>query len=496
LRRIFILLCLFGSYSAISQSHIDTLSRAQELVKNNKLQEAVTLLETYRPVNPDQYALQLQAQVYFWLNEIDRSVALYRTGRKLFPGFLPLHLDLARVLFQSGKYKEAESELRSYLASDPDNAEAKINLAYLELWKGNVNVARKQALVLSSLYPENMDARNLSNHINNSYSPLVDLNYDQLSDDQPMKAFQHSIQVSVPSSSLFSPHFKTDYSRFNPKNLNSTLWIRGGNTFRSGYSRTTISLEGGYFRNNNNQGDFTGLIAIGQKLSSDLRLTASTSRIPYQYTLASLERPFLYKLHSAALELDGKNLIGKAGLEVQQFEDNNAVSTLYAWGLFPLVRKQAISLNAGYGISFANTTSSRLKPTLSINDIINNQPVNSQVQGVYDPYFTPQNQLVNSLLISSGIRVSKHSSFSVKGSFGVLASADNPVLILEKRNNSYFLSRSFYRQQYNPIEFDAALDLYLGNGFSFITKYNYSNLFFYTRHIGGVSIRYRFTYEN
>jgi tetratricopeptide (TPR) repeat protein len=472
------------------------LLRAQVLVKNNQLNEAISLLEAYNQVNHDQYALQLQAQVYFWLKETERSIALYKTGRKLFPGFLPLHLDLARILFQSGKFKEAESELRSYLASDPGNAEAKINLTYLELWKGNVITARRQSLSLDSLLPGNIDARNLKTHINNDYSPMIALSFDQLSDDQPIKAFQQSIQVNVPSSALFSPHFKMDYTRFDPKNLNSTLWIRGGNSFRSGYGRTIISLEGGYFRNNINQGAFTRLLSISQKLSSNLRMTATISRLPYQYTLASLDKPFLYNLHSAALEFNGSKFLGKAGLEVQQFEDNNAVSTLYAWGLLPLVQKQAISFHAGYGISFANTTSNRLKPTRTLNDIVNTQPLNSQVEGVYDPYFTPQNQLVNSLLISSRISISKHSSVSVKGSLGVVASADNPVLILEKKNNSYFISRSYYRQQYNPVEFDAALDLYLGKGFSFLPKYNYSHLFFYTRHIGGVSIRYRFTYEN
>jgi hypothetical protein len=493
--KILILLCLTCSLFARSQSK-DSLLIAQQLVNNKKFHEAVKLLDAYRLTNSDPFALQLQAQLYYWLKENERAFSLYKEGRRSFPDFLPLHLDYARVLFETGQLKEAESEYRSYLVSDPANAEARINLIYLFLWKGNISHARSQVEELDKLYPDSKAVHNLKKYINDNYAAHIQLNYDRLSDDQPLQANQYSMQARLPLSALFSPHVKTDYNRFIVGNPNSTLWIRGGNSFRLGFSNTVILLEGGYFVNNKDLQEYTAVLKLDQRLSSSFRMTVSSSRLPYQYTMASIERPFLYNLHAAALEFNRNNSSGRAGMEVQQFEDNNAVTTIYGWGLFPLVRKPAFSFHAGYGISFANSTNSRLRSEKPLNDIINTQPLNSQVQGVYDPYFTPLNQVVNSLLLSSQVVVANSISVSVKGSFGLLASADNPVLILERRNNTYSLTRSFYRQQYNPMEIDARLDIDMGKGFSFLTKYNYSNLFFYSRHIGGLSILYRFSYEN
>ncbi|MDP9229842.1 MAG: hypothetical protein M3O67_04100, partial [Bacteroidota bacterium] len=119
--------------------------------------------------------------------------------------------------------------------------------------------------------------------------------------------------------------------------------------------------------------------------------------------------------------------------------------------------------------------------------------VNSQVDGVYDPYFTPANQVIHSLLASATIHFSKTVNFTSRVSIGVVAHADNPIL-LEDRNpvNQYFINKTYSDLKYTPAEFVNDLRFQFSERFFLNADYTYSSLIFYKSHQANIQLKYLF----
>ncbi len=492
-------ICFLFSYfilfhlNAQDNSPSDTIGLARSKAYQKDFTDADRLLMQYNIDHSDINALRLHAQVLYWMKEFDRSIFVYEKALQLFPDVLIVQLDYGRVLYELNKLPKARQLLKQYLDHDSTNAEANIKIAYIDLWNGRITAAKKRASFLLQKYPGNVEAVDIMYQINYNTAPYIKAGINFSSDDQPLNRSDYLIEAGVYKSWLFSPVAQATFYQF--KNYDSSFhsgWFRLTNIIQLGIG-SSLAFGGGIFQQNSNENNFTGSVEFSQKIAKRFLFQAGYEKRPYQYSVASIKNPVLENVSSISLNFNQKNKwLSKAGYEMHHFEDGNNVNSVYFWLLAPIVAKTNFSLSAGYAFSHSNSDKNNFIPAKNITAIINSTPVNGSVQGVYDPYFTPLNQIIHAALASIKIGFSKKIELTSRASIAVSAKADNPALTLKKNGNQYSISKTYTRINYSPLTWVTELKLSLSNKFTISGNYTYDHLLFYISNQGSIQLKYHF----
>lgn len=403
-------------------------------------------------------------------------------------------LERARVYWSEGRIFPAQMELLAYLSRDSNHLEANLLQAYLEFWTGRLTAARKRIERMQSINPGYTPAGGLLLEINAVSRPWTSLQTGYLADDQPLSALRTKVEAGQYVSWLFNPTFRLEYSHFSHEGEALPVFqIRLSDQVLLARTRTRLEISAGLLAplTGGNASKGFGGIVVSQTLPLHLTLEAGIEQRPYLYTLRSIQTPFTETFTQAALRFDrGGNWQGKAAWEQQRFSDGNAVTTAYAWFLAPLLNRRGLKVQAGYAYSHANAKESRFLPTQAYDP---NLPDTTFIPGIYDPYFTPANQEVHSVLAVVQYATKNNWRFSAKVNAGILAQADIPYFY---PNFAAFglivFYRGFERSHYSPLEITGEVQRGIGQHTSISASYTYQKLLFYTLHYGGVHIKHQF----
>jgi hypothetical protein len=401
------------------------------------------------------------------------------------------------MLFELGKLKKAQALLNDFITSDSLNVEANIMLAYINMWAGYNKAAKDRADLVLKQYPDNKEAISILKQIHTYTAPYISAGTNFQSDDQPKTGTGFAFETGVYRSWVLSPTLQAQFNDFKVNDSSyQSSWIQAGNKISWG-TGSGLSFAGGVFQHIINSGNsyFTGRMGITQKFSSHFSGEAGFEKRPYQYSVASVRKPVMEKVLSVAAGLNkSDNWLGKAGFQRQNFADDNNINTAYLWLLAPLVKQKRFKVQAGYAFSYANADRNNFVTAAPLATLINSTLLYGSVSGVYDPYFTPLNQIVNSLLASINIQLSEKVHFSSRTNIGVFAQADNPFLTLEKNagNQQFYINKAYSTVRYTPLEWVSNLQLNLSPKFSIQLNYSYQKLLFYTNNLGRIQLKYNF----
>ena len=498
-QRITVFLFVFVCFKLNAQDKplIDTLELARNSAYQKDFATADSLLSAYNKNHKDVHALRLHAQVLYWTKDFNGALALYEKTLLLFPDEAVVKLEYGRTLFNLNKLSKARAILDDYMKTDSSNAEANIMRAYIDLWNGHMAAAKRRSLLLLKLYPGNADAEAILDKVRYYTAPYLKASAGFSSDDQPRRGEEYSFETGVYRSFLLAPVAQA--SIYNFHSLDSTyrsLWVRLKNTIQTG-SGFSLVFGGGIFQQaSTNTSHFTGNISLSQVVAKRFSLNAGFEKLPYQYSLASLKKAVINGVTSLAVGYNKDDKwLAKAGYEQQHFEDDNNIGSSYFWLLAPMVHKNNFSLKAGYAFSFANSDQNKFINKESLSKLMGSTPLHGTVGGVYDPYFTPQNQTIHSLLASVKIGLSKNATITSRASIGVSAKADNPNLTLEKHANQFFIQKQYATISYTPVTWVTELQAGLSKKLFIGINYTFDQLLFYTSNQGSLQLKYLFLHE-
>lgn len=490
----FLFLFIFLQVRSQTTQRVDTIDLARSIAYEKKFSAADSLLGHYNKDNNDINGLRLHAQVLYWMKAFDRSIAVYEKALALFPHEKIVHLEYGRILFNLNKMTKARQFLDTYVKHDSLNAEANILLSYIDFWQGHIQAAKKRSLFLLQHYPGNAEAQDILKQIRYNTSPYLKTGIDFLSDDQPRDGVNYTIEGGVYKSWFFSPVLQATIYQFNATDsIYNSSWFRIKNTIQ-GASGFSLVFGGGLFHHGAARSTHvTGSVEAAQVIAKRFSLNAGYEKKPYQYTIASLKNMVLEAVSSFSLSYNKNDKwLGKSGYESHHFKDDNKVNTFYFWLLAPLLHKNGFSLKGGYAYSYAHADKNNLIPGQPLNKIISSTALHGPVQGMYDPYFTPQNQMIHSLLASIRIGLSKTASFASRASISISATADNPGLTLEKKANQFYIEKKYETTKYNPSTWVSELQVGLSKKFFISANYTLEHLLFYTNNQGGIQLKYLF----
>lgn len=428
------------------------------------------------------------------MGEITKALTIYQNARISFPADAGLELDYARVLYQTGRYADAWPIIEAYRINQPNEVEAQIMSAYIDLWNGRMISADKKATTILNAYPQNVEALDIRRKISSYRTPYVQMAIQIGSDDQPRQSQTLALEAGRYLSNLLSPVLQFNAYQFQANSTSyHSQWIRISNTFKPAKG-LKLSAGTGFFQHAlTRTSSVTGGISADQSITKALSVKAEIERMPYQYTIASLLSPILYrKITLSATLNDHDKWLASAGYEQQHFDDQNNVHTLYAWGLAPLIHSKDYSIKAGYAFSYGNADQNRFTSPESLSTIIRTTPLSTVLPGIYTPYLTPQNQSVHSFLASASLQLAKNVSFSSRLNLGVAASANNPYLTLERQGNQYFILKRYAAIDYSPMSLVTSIQAKLSKKLFASLQYTYEKLFFYSYHQGSIQLKYLF----
>lgn len=489
---------MFKSQSQ-TNSIIDTIEvvRTQAYAKN--FAEADRLLTLFTANKNDVNAFRLHAQVLYWMKDFKSSQDVLKKALSVFPDAYAVKLDYGRLLFEMGKLNQARLLLDDYKLNDTNNAEVNILLAHINFRSGNIKTANERVKDVLKLYPDNQMALSIQRDINYNTSPYVTLHGTYHSDDQPLKSSGFEVESGVYKSWLLSPVLNMRYNHFTlPDSVYNSLWLQASDKITFGSSGFSLNMTGGIFKHhtNNDKTRLTASVLLAQKLTRYISIEASTAKRPYQYSSASVRIPVMQAFSGVALRLNKSDLwLGRSAYEIQKFEDNNKIKTAYLWFLAPIVNSKGFTLHAGYGFNHSNADRNTFTSVKSLNAIISSYTI-TPVQGYYNPYFTPKNQTVHSVLVSVKTNLSKSVVFSSRFNLGLSSKADNPYLYLNKTTaGTFFVDKGYSTISYSPVDFYSQLQVNVSSKATISGSYSYFHPLFYKSHQAEIQLKYLFSNE-
>ena len=488
-----LLIIASGGYS---QTTVDTLKIARDLSEQQNFTKAITLLETHQKNNPnDVYTAQLLANCLQWNQQYNEAENVYVASIQKFPNADFLVLDYARMKYEEGKYEVAKPLFDTYLEKNPQHVESLINLGYIAYWNGNLKQSNTHFETVLNQYPENQTALGMVQRINEITSPYVAIGFDYGSDSQPMKTAITKLETGWYQNKYFNPVLNVDYMNFsNDSGSNSVPWIRISNQSSLLKGRTKINVGLGYSSSTDNSGAvFSGFAEVNQKITPELSIAIKGESNPYFYSLASIYLPVSYNAISAtAMWQDAKTFNAQAGFNQQYFMDANQLSTFYVWAVTRSFGFKKITFNAGYSYNFQTSKENSFQSILSISDIIQGGNYDN-IEGVYAPYFTPNNQNIHGLIGVVNILPEEKLHFQLKGNIGIFAFADIPYLYLDSDiSGNTIVSKNYYREQKITVELSANIGYQITKKFNLEASYIYTDNFFYTNNLFRINLKYRF----
>jgi tetratricopeptide (TPR) repeat protein len=495
-----ILFCLYlSSFRSFSQSTKDTLEMTRRLRDKGEIKTAFKLIKRYYSDHPDDFnTTWLFAQSAYLAHHIKRSEELYEKAIAMSPGNLYLQLDYAKKLVTLTEYERAKKLLAKYLSYDPANSQAITSLARISYWQADYDKALSELDKIPQAERQSNDINSFTEDIHIAKSPWFSLKEGYLTDDQPLQSITSRFEGGVFLHPLSSLHFSLQVPvYFHGGNTSPAFWFRAGNKSVLGKARMGFDADLGLvkFPVKNNI-DWTGNFLVDKIFLRHLTLSLQAERTPYFYTLASIDTAVIDNHGSLKVGWnDLKSWNGQASFDLHQYPmDNNCLFGFSAWAFAPPVRFSVFELRLGYGYNYSTTQKNHFISEKSLAEILTNYDPSAQITGIYDPYFTPKDQAIHSILAGISISPGKVIKFGINASFGVYATADIPYQYLDSipSQSAIGIVSAYSNERFFPVQVNASASISASKTFHIKAEYIYNETYYFISHYAGVGLTINF----
>jgi len=428
----FILIFLSSTTPSFSQNEdqYNYLNKAKELIDNQNIPGAIQVLKNIeKEFQSDIEFIQIYSQALYWNQDFDATIAVYNKAMKRYPNSDVLQLHFGRILFELNNLPEANKLLTAYAELHPEDPESVVLLATIAYWLGKPpEVALEYLDNLLELYPDYQEAKTLRKEILASTAPTLRFNTSYYSDSQPLQAMVNTVEYSNYRSSWLQPVVMVQNRVF--KQADPTVLIQLANKSFFPKTHTELLMRVGLFNDSwHNEFSPTFGFDIRQKTIENWILSGGIDRRPYVFTLASLNNNLMPTSYNVGLGRQSELWTGNVSFQHTQFEDDNYVRVGTATLIFSLVKSKIINFNLGYGFMMADSKENRFKLADPFYAYVHETEIGTQFPGIFDPYFTPQNQRVHSTIADFSVRISPKVNINLYGNIGIQARIDNPNVV-------------------------------------------------------------------
>lgn len=472
----------------------DTLALAHELTAAKEFGKATTLLARYEKAHPTSTdAVRLHLQLLYWQHQLPEAATLYRRASRQQPAATSLQLDYGRILYETKQYAKAQAVLKPLLQLAPGNVEVLTMLGIMQYQEGHLPQAAGYLRQVLVTYPTNPTATAFAEKIRVARAPYLQLYTTYRTDDQPLTWLENKLEAGSYRSALLAPSLQAVLwnTRDSLGGFRQHVEVLAGNKSSLLGQKLTVQLQAGVFKHAARQAPAAvGSATLLYKLPKGLALEAGGSRSPYFFTIASSRAAVLYsQVYGALLFQHTKGWQGRAQATEAYFAGGNRLVGLSAWVLSRALALGPVYVKGGYSFGYNDALYNTYAPVLSAAQAA---AAGQPVAGTYGAYFTPNQQLIHSLLLNADAKAGSRCWLSLKGSVGVVAHARNPYLFLNSDQAGLFIDKGFYTERYTPFEVKGQVSYSLAKHLGLEGGYVHTKAFFYTANQAFTNLKYSF----
>jgi tetratricopeptide (TPR) repeat protein len=495
----FLLWFVFASGPLFAQL-TDTLSVVKQLNEKGKYKKAEKLLTPYYKRHPGNLNAQwIYAQTTYLAGHFKKSTAAYEDAIAWHPENYTLRLDYAKKLTDLGEFDKAVLIFNLYLTYDSDASDAHEGLAKIAYWETNYETALNETDKVLKMQPNNASVSDLRNDIMVAKSPWLKIDLGGYQDDQPMQRISPSVESGFMVDPLANLYFGLNAPVFLiDKKTYIAPWIFAGDKMIFARAGSELNINAGIIELPTSKFSGTGDLQLHKTFAKHLVLSVQAAHQPYLNTRSNMDNPIMQLHYSFATEWnDPKSWQGRASFDVNHFyTEGNFIYTASAWVMTPPLVLSVFDFRAGYGYNYSTSKESRFVSTKSVSEIVADWETDTEIPGVYNPYFTPNQQSVHSAILAIVIHPVKSFSFGGKVNAGFYSKTDNPYLYLDKdAEENIVIERGFSRMFFHPVEANAYINARLCPTTNIKLEYIFMRTNFYTSNYVGLTINISFCNE-
>ena len=494
-----VLLIFLVSLSSFSQNDVlmNTIESAKQLRDKGQLEQAAEVLNDYNSKYPGNvWIMQLFAETLYWLNDYKNAELIYEYAIQMYPDNSDIKFEYASMLYDIASYEKANTLLIDYTSNKPDVASAESLLGQISYYLGNFSVSAQHLEKAIELNPADKRAVETLNSVNQIIRPWIKTAFLYSDDSQEISNITAVVEGGDYVSAFFQPTFHSDLQFFSFDSTNNyqlNFLLSEGITLQDMGLSVKLTAGFNYASVTKNQNFLWG-VSLSQKINNNLKIQAGAKRSPYTSTLASVYSPFLSNKFDISITYDKQDSwMLKTGYLAEAFSDTNNIQTAYVWGLSPGFNLSVFQFRLGYSFSYSTSKESAYVSKYAIEEITDNFVQDQQIEGVYDPYFTPKQQFNNSVLAILNVYPSKRININLHASVGFYSRTMNPYIYLDKKpSGKVFLVRDFYQESYTPLDMGIKFNYNLSNSVMLDLSYKYLQTFYYNSNNFLIGLRIRF----
>ncbi len=496
--KIFLVLILLISVKSFSQVRRFTPSfeKTDQLIKEGKLEEAYTKMKSLQVKHPRDFLTSWKtAQLAYWTWDIENAKLYFKLTLKLDETNVLVKEDYAKMLFAIGDYKEAAVLFNELRTISPEST---------EIWAYNIksyyyNNELSNAMDLLLQMPENMKSNPellaLKSEIAAYKAVNINFSIGYTDDNQPMKTLVPKFRVSKMHNSYLNWYFEGAFNQFSNDTLDaSSQIVKIGNKFTFNNLKLTADVHiGSTVLPALQESAFIGGLLLSKKITKGVDLIAELSRNPYYYSLPSTSSFVIQDNSGITLSIsDIKKFSGNIQFQNQMFNDDNTIAASSLWFLSPGIGTKIIHAKVGYAFEAMDSEQDNFKSLKPIEQVIADFGTNTPIIGIYDAYFTPQNQQIHSALVALQLKLNSKTEINLVGSYGFRAKWDNPFLFLnEDSMGQLFIDKDFTTVDFKPATFKADFTYSVNTKLNISVHYNYFKTAFFTANTFMLNLNYK-----
>jgi len=463
LKHLALFLAIFSSSFLFGQK-MDTLKKVQELNQQQHYKESIKLLNDYRHHNKNEiYGDWLYAHTLHLTGQFTKSQSTYYALENKNPYNYDIKLDRINKVVEHGNLNKAIKQLHHIELQLPKdyNFVAHKLLSQLYYWKGDYDNAADEIDKALYLYFDEKSALALKKKIKHARSNWLDINLGYFSDDQPMTILAPKVEAGFYVSTRTSVGAKLSYPIYSfSGDSYTTPWLSAFSKFNFIEPKISVKVGIGAISYPSNDKALTGYIDAKKQFSKYLNLSVNAALAPYLSTTFSIPSKLMETKYGISLNYNNpKGFIGKAAYSINQFSAlDNSFYTASGWVVSPPLALANLELRAGYGINYSNSQTDNFTAVESLDTILANWDSTYTIEGTYNPFFSPSNQLIHSAIGMIKYTINKDINIGVDVNYGFSATLDAPYLFLDKKNNETTISRKFEKTTYHPMDINTYIN--------------------------------------
>ncbi|HHB78568.1 MAG TPA: hypothetical protein ENK85_04985 [Saprospiraceae bacterium] len=493
-RIFFVLFFALWSVSFLFGQKIDTLKRVQSLNQTHQYKESLKLLNDYRHHHKnDIYGDWLHAHTISLTGQFALAQNEYYALENKHPYNYDIKLDRINKVIEHGYLNKAIKQLQKIEPQLPKdyNFIAHKRLAQLFYWKGDYDKAYKEISKAIYIYNNEPSALKLKEQIVRARSNWANINLGVFNDDQPLNIIAPDVEAGLYVNTLMTVGAGISYPIYSfSDNTYTTPWLTAFTNFNLIESKIGVKVGLGVIGYKSKEKALTGLLHIKKQFSKYMSLSASAELAPYLATSFTIPDKLMQTSYGINFDYNNpKGFIGKASYNINQFSTlSNSYYTASGWVVSPPLTLGNLELRAGYGINYSDSKKNNFTAVESLDTIIANWDSTYSIEGHFNPFFSPNNQLIHSAVGMIKYTFNKDLNIGMDINYGFSARTDAPYLFLDKNTNGETqIGRKYHKTKYNPLDINTFINYKWSDDLNLKAFYKFQRTVFYESNYIGLS---------